>query len=128
MSKSKTILVVDDEKSILSIFEFILQQAGYEALIANSGEECLDILASGKKIHLIFLDIKMSKMTGIETFKKIQALCPNQLVMMMTGFGVDSLLKDAYELGAYGVIYKPFDVEEVLSTIDTIFKLPAHVM
>ena len=43
------------------------------------------------------------------------------LIIMMTGYSVDELLKEAFELGAYGVIYKPFDMEEVLSVIDKVF-------
>ena len=118
---------MDDDPSILSIFEFILQQAGYDTTAVDSGKACLDVIKSGKKMHLVFLDIKMPDMSGIETFKQIQGLVPNQLVVMMTGYTVDNLLKEAYDLGAYGVIYKPFDVEEVLSVIENIFKLPAHL-
>ena len=122
---SKTILVVDDDKSINAIFDFILQQAGYNGITAASGEQCLNILKSDKPIDLIFLDLKMPGLSGIETFKEIQKISPNQLVIMMTGYSVDSLLKDAFEQGAYGVIYKPFDVEEILSIIQKVFQTPS---
>ena len=125
---SKTILVVDDDQSIISIFDFILTQAGYTPVTASSGEECLKIIQSGKQIDLVFLDVKMPGMSGIETFKQIQQQFPALLVVMMTGYSVDALLKEAFELGAYGVIYKPFDIEEVLSVIDKILKLPATSM
>ncbi len=121
---SKTILVVDDDQSIISIFEFILQQSGYEALTASSGDECLALIKSDQKIDLVFLDVKMPGLSGIETFRALQTLRPLLLVVMMTGYSVDELLKEAFELGAYGVIYKPFDIEEVLSVVDKIFKLP----
>ncbi len=121
----KTILVVDDDQSIVSIFEFILQQAGYNTITASSGYECIDIIKSDRKIDLVFLDVKMPGLSGIDTFKEIQKLRPFLLVVMMTGYSVDELLKEAFELGAYGVIYKPFDIEEVISVIDKIFKLPA---
>ncbi len=122
---AKTILVVDDDQSIVSIFEFILQQAGYDTLTASSGMECLTHIESEKVIDLVFLDVKMPGLSGIETFKRIQKTRPMLLVVMMTGYSVDELLKEAFELGAYGVIYKPFDIEEVLSVIEKIFKLPA---
>lgn len=125
MSGNKTILVVDDDQSINSIFEFILQQAGYKTLTATSGEECLDFFRNGQQIDLVFLDLKMPGLSGIETFRELQKIIPTQLVIMMTGYSVDDLLKEAFELGAYGVIYKPFDVEEVLSVIEKIFRLPA---
>lgn len=122
---AKTILVIDDDPSISSIFEFILQQAGYDTVTAISGKEGLDVLHSGQKIDLVFLDLKMPQMSGIEIFREIQNFDPHLLVVIMTGFTPDDMLEDAYKLGAYGVIYKPFDVEEVLSVIDKIFKLPA---
>lgn len=121
----KTILVVDDDQSILSIFEFILQQAGYTTISVSSGEECIKIVESDQKIDLVFLDVKMPGLSGIDTFRKIQVIRPFLLVVMMTGYSVDELLKEAFSLGAYGVIYKPFDIEEVISVIDKIFKLPA---
>ncbi len=121
----KTILVVDDDQSIVSIFEFILQQAGYNTVTASSGDECIAIIQSERKIDLVFLDVKMPGMSGIDTFKEVQKLRPFLLVVMMTGYSVDELLKEAFELGAYGVIYKPFDIEEVISVIDKIFNLPA---
>jgi two-component system nitrogen regulation response regulator GlnG len=122
---SKTILVVDDDQSINSIFEFILQQAGYHTITTTSGQECIDIIRSGQEVDLVFLDLKMPGLSGIDTFKEIQKVRPMLLVIMMTGYSVDELLREAFELGAYGVIYKPFDVEEVLSVIEKIFRLPA---
>lgn len=122
---TKTILVVDDDQSINSIFEFVLQQAGYYTITTTSGQECIDIIKSDQPVDLVFLDLKMPGISGIDTFKEIQKLRPMLLVIMMTGYSVDELLRDAFELGAYGVIYKPFDVEEVLSVIEKIFRLPA---
>lgn len=121
----KTILVVDDDSSILTIFEFILQQAGYNTIIAASGEECVEIIKTEQPIDLVFLDLKMPTLSGVDTFKIIQEERPMLLVVMMTGYSVDEMLRQAFELGAYGVIYKPFDIEEVVSVIDKIFKLPS---
>ncbi|NDC82504.1 response regulator [bacterium] len=122
---TKTILVVDDDQSINSIFEFVLQQAGYFTITTTSGQECIDLVKSNQSIDLVFLDLKMPGLSGIETFKEIQKLRPLLLVVMMTGYSVDDLLREAFDLGAYGVIYKPFDVEEVLSVIEKIFRIPA---
>ena len=120
---SKTILVVDDDPSILSIFEFILKQAGHKTYVALSGDEAIKLVKSDIPFDLAFLDVKMPGMSGIETYRNFQQICPMLLVVMMTGYSVDELLKEAFELGAYGVIYKPFDIEEVLSVVDKIFKV-----
>ena len=122
---TKKILVVDDDPSIVSIFEFILTDASYEPITANSGEDALEIVRSQSDIDLVFLDVKMPGMSGIDTFREIQRINPMLLVVMMTGYSVDEMLKDAFELGVYGVIYKPFDVEEVISVVDKILKLPS---
>ncbi len=116
----KTILVVDDDQAIGAIFDFILQQAGYKTLAATSGKTCLDIIRSEVSVDLVFLDLKMPDMSGLEVFKEIIKCRPELLVIMMTGYMVNDTLKQAFDLGAYGVIYKPFDVEEVLGIIDKI--------
>ncbi|MBT3261326.1 response regulator [bacterium] len=121
MSKNKTILIVDDDKSVISIFDFVLKGTGYQTITAQNGLECLDILQS-KAVDLIFLDVKMPGMTGIDIFKEIQKKHPSQLVVLMTGYSEDELVKEAFTLGAYGIIYKPFDMEEVLSVIDKILQ------
>jgi len=120
---SKSILIVDDDASITSIFEFILQQAGYTTLTASSGADCLALLETTTP-DLIFLDLKMPGMSGLEVFRHIQQQNPEQVVVIMTGYTADNVLKEALELGAFSVIYKPFDVEEVLSIIDKLFSLP----
>ncbi|MBT5954238.1 response regulator [bacterium] len=121
---SKNILVVDDDESISSIFEFILQQAGFTVITAKTGNDCLSVLSQNEKIDLIFLDVKMPGISGLDTLREILKSNPNMLVIMMTGFSINEVLKTAYEKGAYGIIYKPFDIEEVLNIINKIFEIP----
>ena len=120
---SKNILVVDDDESISSIFEFILQQAGFTVITAKTGNDCLSVLSQNEKIDLIFLDVKMPGISGLDTLCEILKADANMLVIMMTGFSINEVLKTAYEKGAYGIIYKPFDIEEVLNIINKIFDI-----
>lgn len=117
-------MVVDDDNSILTIFEFILQQAGYRTVTVSSGEECIKQLAAGIKVDLLFLDLRMNGLSGVETLIEIKKIDPMLLTILMTGYSVDESLMAGFELGAYGVIYKPFNVEEIMSVIDKFFKLP----
>lgn len=123
MTDKKKILVIDDDQSILSIFEYILNEAGYETVTAVDGYSAIEKVKT-TKFDLVFTDVKMPGLSGIDTYKEIRKLDPKLLVVMMTGYSVDELLKEAFELGAYGVIYKPFDMEEVLSIIEKIFNIP----
>ena len=116
----KTILVSDNDPSTNSIFEFILQQAGYSVLTATSKTECLKQFESDKKIDLVLLDI--TDPTNLDTFRNLQKINPNLIVLVMTTHAITDTLKTAMDLGAYGVVYKPFDVEEILIIIETIIK------
>jgi two-component system response regulator AtoC len=122
---TKTIYVVDDDPSVTSIFEFILQQAGYTVRIAQTGEECIEWFTSGSKPDLLFLDCKLPGLSGLDTLKKIMEIQPFTLAIMVSGFMVEPTLNDALEAGAYSVVYKPFDVEEILMVVEKIFKMPA---
>jgi DNA-binding NtrC family response regulator len=121
MSNGRTILIVDDDQSIVSIFEFIVGQAGHSAITASSGQECIDKVRTSEKIDLVFLDLKMEGLNGLKAFEEIKKIDPFVPVVFMTGHVSDEILKESYESGAYGVVFKPFDVEEVLSIINTIF-------
>lgn len=120
---TKTILIVDDDPTVSSIFEFILSQVGYKALSAKNGEECLKIVKQDPQIDLVFLDAKMPGISGIDTLKTLQKTNPYLRVIIMNNYTESSQLEDVYDLGAFGIIYKPFDVEEVLTIIKRIFKI-----
>ena len=118
---NKTILIADDDQSIISIFDFILRQAQYETITATNGKECLEIIDK-KKIDLVFLDIKMPVLSGLETLKVIKEKHPKQMTILMTGYTINTIIKEGLDLGAYGVIYKPFDIEEILSIVRETFQ------
>ncbi len=111
------ILVVDDDESIRELFECIIEDMGYECDTAENGEEGIKAIEN-ETYKLVFLDIKMPKINGIEALKKIKALKPEIPVIMMTGFSVDDLVNEAKNLKAEDVLYKPFDVE----TLETLIK------
>ncbi|MCG6880121.1 MAG: sigma-54 dependent transcriptional regulator [Deltaproteobacteria bacterium] len=114
---SKTILVVDDETSILQSLEGILSDEGFEVATAESGLEAL------KKVEetmpdLILLDIWMSGMDGIETLEKIKDLYPRLQVIMMSGHGNIETAVKATKVGAYDYIEKPLSLEKLLLSIN----------
>ena len=106
----KKVLVIDDDESIRTLFECVVEDLGFVCKVASSGEEGLKLIQSDE-FAVIFLDIKMPKMNGIETLKEIKTINNNTVVTMMTGFSVDDLVEEALNLKAADVLYKPFDVE-----------------
>jgi DNA-binding NtrC family response regulator len=64
------------------------------------------------------MDIKMPSMNGVETYKRIKKIRPDAIVIMMTAYSVDELIQEAIKEGAYGVLYKPLDLEKVIKLIN----------
>ena len=67
---------------------------------------------------ILFLDLRMPDMNGIDTLKEVKKLRPDTTVIMMTGYSVDEMVHKALEEKASEIIYKPFEIEKVLDLID----------
>lgn len=109
---AESILIVDDEVSILNSLSPILEDEGYQVMVAKSGEEALRIIAS-EPPDLMLLDIWMPEMDGLETLKRARAQMPRLQVMMMSGHGSIETAVKAIKLGAYDYIEKPLSLENV---------------
>jgi len=121
MEQKTSILTVDDNISICKTMSFILKRMGYDVTIANNGYEAISKI---KKTHFdtIFMDIKMPGIDGVETYKKIKKIKPDAVVVMMTAYAVNELIKQAMEEGAYGIIYKPLEMRDVFRLLEGILK------
>ncbi len=113
----RTILVVDDEQSILQSLEGILSDEGFEVICARSGPEALAKIEESMP-DLVLLDIWMPDMDGIETLVKIREISPHIQVVMMSGHGTIETAVKATKLGAYDFIEKPLSLEKLLLTIN----------
>lgn len=109
---SASILVVDDEESIVSSLSSILQDEGYDVSVARNGMEALKIYATDPP-DLMLLDIWMPEMDGLETLRRVKELVPTAQVMMMSGHGSIETAVKAIKLGAYDYIEKPLSLENV---------------
>lgn len=107
-----SILIVDDEVSILNSLSSILEDEGYEVSVAKSGVEALKLCAATAP-ELMMLDIWMPEMDGLETLRRLRELVPNTQVMMMSGHGSIETAVRAIKLGAYDYIEKPLSLENV---------------
>jgi len=114
---ARTILVVDDEESILQSLNGILSDEGFEVICAGSGIEALERIEEIIP-DLVLLDIWMPDMDGVETLVKIKENYPMVQVLMMSGHGTIETAVRATKLGAYDFIEKPLSLEKVLLSIN----------
>ncbi|MBW1802694.1 MAG: sigma-54-dependent Fis family transcriptional regulator [Deltaproteobacteria bacterium] len=114
---ARTILIVDDEESIIQSLDGILTDEGFEIGSSTSG---LDALEKIDEImpDLVLLDIWMPGMDGIEALIKIKETHPHLQVIMMSGHGTIETAVKATKLGAYDFIEKPLSLEKVLLSIN----------
>ncbi len=110
---SASILIVDDEESILTSLNSILRDEGYEIAVAKSGMEALRAYMTDPP-DLMILDIWMPEMDGMETLRRVRELVPTAQVMMMSGHGSIETAVKAIKLGAYDYIEKPLSLENII--------------
>ena len=115
------ILVVDDLRSIRLTLGGILEDKGYRVATARDGAEAIKMVKS-RHYDIIFLDVRLPDMDGAETFEQVKKIDPQAAVIMMTGYTEEGLVKRAITQGAYTCIYKPFDMEKVISLVEKIAK------
>jgi two-component system response regulator HydG len=117
------ILVVDDLKSIRLSLGGMLGDEGYNVALAEDGYQAIE-MAKQTPFDLVFMDIKMPGINGVQAFREIKKIDPEMVVIMMTAYSVEDLVSAALEEGAYGVVYKPFDIDELLKTIESALRCP----
>jgi two-component system nitrogen regulation response regulator NtrX len=111
---SRQILIIDDEASIRQSLGGALRDEGYKTTHAASGREGLDLLRASDKFDVVFLDIWMPEMDGMEVLQQIKTEFPDQLVIMMSGHGNIETAVRAVKHGAFDFVEKPLSLERVL--------------
>jgi len=115
MEIKPTILVVDDELGARQSLEVILED-DYRVLSAESGREALEVLQR-ESIDLILLDVNMPDMDGLEVLRRIREQDEALDVIMVSALNLARKAVDAIKLGAYDYITKPYEPEDILSTV-----------
>jgi two-component system nitrogen regulation response regulator NtrX len=112
-----TILIIDDEPTILQTLGGLLSDEGFEVLTAGNGYEGLKLIEETAP-DLVLLDIWMPGIDGIETLKKIKADQPQLQVVIITGHGNIETAVRATKLGAFDLIEKPLNIDRVIVDIN----------
>ena len=113
---SRRILVVDDERGVRAALGQLLEYEGYEV---RTAENAVDALSEYERFRpqLVFMDVKMAGIDGLEALKKIRELDPAATVVMISGHGTIQTAVEATQLGAYDFLEKPLDTDRILVTL-----------
>ena len=112
----RRVMIVDDEKGIREALKQVLEYEEIEVQACASGHEAIRVYPDFKP-HLVFLDVKMEGMDGLETLKRVRALDPEAQVVMISGHGTIQTAVEATQLGAYDFLEKPLDTDRILLTL-----------
>lgn len=113
---SRRLLVVDDESGVRAALRQLLEFEGYEVRVASSGAEALATYEAWKP-ELVFMDVKMTGMDGLETLKRLRGRDPSAIVVMISGHATIQNAVEATQLGAYDILEKPLDTDRILVTL-----------
>jgi two-component system response regulator HydG len=116
MDEKMSILIADDNASLLKTMSLIMSHKGFDVTTAMDGIEAVE-KARESDFDVILMDIRMPRMDGVEAFRKIKYIRPEVIVMMMTAYAVDDLIQDAFNEGAQEIFYKPLNIDEVITSI-----------
>ncbi len=118
---NKKILVVEDDQYVLESLSLLLTHEGYEVSTANEGQTALQLIKN-EPFDLVIVDLKMPKIDGLELLKKIRAVVPDTVVIMMTAYGSIKSAVEAMKLGASDYITKPISADEIRLSIQKVME------
>ncbi len=107
-----TVLIVDDERTLARAVKAFLGEAGYEAEVADDGERALDLVQTLRP-DVVFTDVRLPGMSGIDLLRRIREFDPAIPVIIMTAYGTIEGAVEAVKLGAFDYMKKPVDLEEL---------------
>ena len=116
-------MVVDDDPGTYTTFKNVLSKNGYKVAICTSGEEAIATIQE-KSFDLIFIDMKLPTINGLETYLVIKEIDPDVIAIMVTGYReeMDELVQSALNNSAYTCLFKPLELSNVLQLIDDILR------
>jgi len=111
---TETILLVDDEDMIINVGKKIMEELGYQVLIAGGGKEAVEVYEENRdKIDMIVLDMIMPDMGGGDTYDRIREMNPDIKVLLSSGYSLNGQAKEILERGCNGFIQKPFNLRDL---------------
>jgi CheY-like chemotaxis protein len=115
--KIEKILIIDDERDLCMILSEVLKRKGYNVSSVNTLRKALNLL--GKEVpDMVILDLKLPDGDGMSMITKIKKVCPQTTICVASAYGSEKKKAEAFLLGAFSFIDKPFTAKEILLTIN----------
>ena len=111
-SRQRTILVVDDERSLRDMLAIVFQRDGYRVLLAEGGRSAVEQMKR-EPVDLLLSDIRMPDMSGVDLLREAKQIDPDVIGIMITAYTSTDSAVEALRLGAHDYVSKPFDVDEL---------------
>lgn len=122
-----TVLIVDDDPSLRWTMSLILERKGYVTETAADGAEAVARIRE-KPFDIVLMDIRMPVLNGVQALRQIKVIRPQTVVAMMTAYAVEDLIQDALSEGAYAILDKPVDIEDVIALIEKSLKARRSIL
>jgi DNA-binding NtrC family response regulator len=119
------ILVVDDELDVRQGLAKLLELEGYQVTTAENGTVALE-RAKAAEFDLVLTDLRMPGLSGVETLIGLKRLHPELKVIVVTGFASDATAANCLREGAFDIVAKPFDLNQLLSLIEKAVEADKH--
>ncbi len=123
MAENKTILVAEDNESVLSITQRLLEKLGYDVLIAANGKEALRIYRDHQRqIGLVLTDAVMPEMDGLALFEAMREIDPAVKVILMSAYDIQGVMTNPRTEKAEGFLQKPAGILDLKNILQRAFK------
>jgi CheY-like chemotaxis protein len=116
-ARGTRVLIVDDDVDLAESLAEVLLDHGCDVSLAEHGQEALE-RACAQEFDIIFMDVRMPVMNGVDSFFAIRSIKPRARIVMMTGYK-EKFVERAIQAGAEGPLYKPFSIDEMLALIES---------
>ena len=121
MDRLKIMIVEDDFANTFLLTEF-LKQKGISAKVCTNGQEAVDYVKDNLDVNLIFMDLKLPVLNGLEATRQIRTFSKNIVIICQTAFVNSETKSQVFEAGADAFFSKPLELEEIWRFIELKFK------
>ena len=115
---TEAVLLVEDDSTVLTVGQQMLETVGYTVLTASNGEQALEMyLARQEEISLVLTDITMPKMGGYDLYNELSRINQGVKVLLVSGYALEEEVSDLRTRGMKGLVRKPFDLKTLATTV-----------